>query len=169
MRYASRRGAGFAEGDMTPMIDMTFQLIAFFMVLVNFSEAEQSEAVKLPSSELAKPPEMPVEKPLTVQLGFIRTDTGEIIRPVAVFGTQEFGLAGGMEVLRQPLSEERQLLQLRGDDSARNATIIIRADREWKTGEVQELIKICQDIGFEKFVLRAKHQQSRTRGTDESP
>ena len=28
---------------MTPMIDMTFQLIAFFMFVVNFSEAEQDD------------------------------------------------------------------------------------------------------------------------------
>ncbi|MDP6717396.1 MAG: biopolymer transporter ExbD, partial [Pirellulaceae bacterium] len=29
------------EGDLTPMIDMTFQLIAFFMVLINFTQSEQ--------------------------------------------------------------------------------------------------------------------------------
>ena len=38
---------------MTPMIDMTFQLIAFFMVLINFTEADQNQAINLPSSELA--------------------------------------------------------------------------------------------------------------------
>ena len=32
------RGAEFVEIDYTPMIDMTFQLIAFFMILINFSE-----------------------------------------------------------------------------------------------------------------------------------
>ena len=41
------------EGDMTPMIDMVFQLIAFFMVVVNFSEVDQNELIRLPSSELA--------------------------------------------------------------------------------------------------------------------
>ena len=40
---------------MTPMIDMTFQLIAFFMVLVNFADADQNARIRLPSSELAKP------------------------------------------------------------------------------------------------------------------
>lgn len=37
-----------AEGDMTPMIDMTFQLIAFFMVLINFAEGDQDQRIKLP-------------------------------------------------------------------------------------------------------------------------
>ena len=34
------RGADMVELDYTPMIDMTFQLIAFFMILINFSDAE---------------------------------------------------------------------------------------------------------------------------------
>ena len=160
MRFTSKRGAGFAEGDMTPMIDMTFQLIAFFMVLINFSEAKQNEAVMLPASELAKPPEVPAETPITVQLGYKRDkDTHEIIKPIAVFGTEEVDIEGGLGTLQRLLTRERQLLEARGDDSARTATIIIRADRQWRTGEVQELIKICQGIGFEKFALRAKHQE----------
>ena len=44
---------------MTPMIDMTFNLIAFFMLLINFSQSEQNDRVILPVSELAKPAEVP--------------------------------------------------------------------------------------------------------------
>ena len=49
------------EGDLTPMIDMTFQLIAFFMVLINFTQSEQDQRIQLPESTLAKPPEAPLE------------------------------------------------------------------------------------------------------------
>ena len=42
--------------DLTPMIDMTFQLIAFFMILLNFSAVDRNEDIQLPLSELAKPP-----------------------------------------------------------------------------------------------------------------
>ena len=59
MRIRERKSAPAAEGDLTPMIDMTFQLIAFFMVLINFTEAEADQRVKLPESELAKPPDAP--------------------------------------------------------------------------------------------------------------
>ena len=68
MRIRKNRQSDINEGDMTPMIDMTFQLIAFFMVLINFSEVEQNQEVNLPSSELAKPPDIPYEEPLTVQM-----------------------------------------------------------------------------------------------------
>ena len=56
------------EGDLTPMIDMTFQLIAFFMVLINFTQSEQDQRIQLPESTLAKPPEAPLEFPITLHL-----------------------------------------------------------------------------------------------------
>ena len=52
-----RPSAGAPQGDLTPMIDMTFQLIAFFMVLINFTEADTNERIKLPTSEIVKPPD----------------------------------------------------------------------------------------------------------------
>ena len=45
-----KTSVNLVEGDLTPMIDMTFQLIAFFMVLINFTEADQDERIKLPDS-----------------------------------------------------------------------------------------------------------------------
>ena len=68
MRISSRGPHGIEEGDLTPMIDMTFQLIAFFMVLINFTQSEQNEKVKLPSSVLAKPAKAPLEFPITLHL-----------------------------------------------------------------------------------------------------
>jgi biopolymer transport protein ExbD len=57
MRFRQRRTTPVDQGDMTPMIDMVFQLIAFFMVLINFSEVDYNERIALPQSELAQPPE----------------------------------------------------------------------------------------------------------------
>lgn len=145
MRYNKKGGAGFAEGDMTPMIDMTFQLIAFFMVLINFTEADQNQRINLPTSQLAKPPDEPPETMITLQL----TKAGTVI-------------VGGDEVppegLERLLLRERQVLEAQGRPTS-NATIIIRADARAKTGRVQEVIKICQDLLFEKFALRAKQEQ----------
>ena len=62
MRVKSKK-IDLAEGDLTPMIDMTFQLIAFFMVLINFAQTESNDRVKLPSSQLVKPPEVPLGIP----------------------------------------------------------------------------------------------------------
>jgi biopolymer transport protein ExbD len=130
------------EGDLTPMIDMTFQLIAFFMVLINFSQNEQNENVQLPESELAKPPEGPLEYPVTLHL----MTSAEVI-----IGDQQVPLAA----LGPFLVREVNALRSQGKETE-EATIVVRADRYAQTGKVQELIQACRDHGFEKFALRAK-------------
>jgi biopolymer transport protein ExbD len=143
MRYGKKHSQ-VREGDMTPMIDMTFQLIAFFMVLVNFAAEDQNQLIRLPKSELAKPPDTPPESPITLQV----TRHGEVL-----IGGDQYPEPS---MIRPALLREKQLLQARPDASFQKATIIIRADRETKTGDVQQVIKVCQDTGFEKFALRAK-------------
>lgn len=134
--------SGIVEGDLTPMIDMTFQLIAFFMVLINFTQSEQNELIQLPDSQLAKPPESPLEFPITIHL----TKEGG-----AILGGEHVPIEG----LNPFLAREASVLRLQGKSQA-NATIIIRGHREAETGRVQDLIKRCQENGFEKFALRAK-------------
>ena len=124
------------------MIDMAFQLIAFFMVLINFSQADQNEKIQLPDSELAKPPEGQVEYPITIHL----TTDG-----TAFIGSNEVPIAA----LSLFLVKERQVAASQ-NLGADEATIIIRAHKDAKTGHVQELIQKCQEHDFEKFALRAK-------------
>ena len=141
MRLRKKTGAPLAEGDMTPMIDMTFQLIAFFMVLINFTEADQNERIHLPKSELAKPADVPFESPLTLQLTKQST---------VLFNGMELTIAE----LQPELRREKNILKRLGKDTAKS-TIIIRADAAAETGGVQERIKGCQETGFEKFAPRA--------------
>ncbi len=143
MRVTKKKeGLEMAEGDMTPMIDMTFQLIAFFMVLINFTEAEQDERVKLPSSVLAKPPENPLEHYITIQMQEDGT---------CIIDGNDVPLDGITNVLRSQADIMQRLGTSRGD-----VTIIVRAHGKAQTGKVQDLISKCQEVRFERFVLRAK-------------
>lgn len=146
MRFGRGRVIPDAGGDMTPMIDMTFQLIAFFMILINFSEGDQNQLIRLPASELAKPPDTAPAWPITLQM---------TARGTVFYGVDELTL----DALRSVLEVEKALITRRGGDF-RNTTIIIRADRYAKTGRVQELIKLCQSVGFERFTLRAKQEST---------
>lgn len=139
-----KQAAPAAEADLTPMIDMTFQLIAFFMVLINFSQSEQNDKVVLPISELAKPIDAPIEFPIIVHL------TSE---DAVVIG----GDTVSLEALRSRLDPEIALLKLDGK-SAADANIIIRSHQTSPGGRVQDLINRCQDLGFEKFALRVKEE-----------
>jgi biopolymer transport protein ExbD len=131
--------------DMTPMIDMTFQLITFFMFVMNFSEAEQDERIQLPLSQLAKPVEGAVETPITLQL----TNSGSIIYAGELVAVRDIGAY---------LEREKSVMLDAGKEPSA-ATVIVRADGRAKTGEVQDIIRICQEKGFERFALRAQYDE----------
>ena len=135
------------EADMTPMIDMTFQLIAFFMILINFSDNEQHRKVKLPRSEVVKPPEEPLELPLVIHVG----KDGKAICKGDEVDVDDIGT-----VLRK-------YKESMGQNVTRDAVIVIRGDEKAQAGAVQDLIKGCQDEGFNKFALRAEQQKPRRR------
>ena len=151
MRLQRKHDYAISEGDMTPMIDMTFQLIAFFMVLLNFSEIEQDQSITLPLSELAKPPDVAYEEPLTVQV----TKDDKIL-----FGGNEMGLAQ----FQNSMFREAQLLRAYQDKKISDATVVIRADKTVKTGFVQEIMDVCQQADFEKFAFRSRQSDVSTLG-----
>ncbi len=132
------------DSDMTPMIDMTFQLIAFFAVLINFADSEQNDRVTLPESELAKPIKAVLEFPIIVHL--TNTNTVEI-----------GGTVVNLDALRSHLAPELSLLTLEGKTAA-DANVILRGDQSIPGGRVQEVIRKFQEIGFQRFALRAKEK-----------
>jgi biopolymer transport protein ExbD len=140
MRISSKHEDN-AEADLTPMIDMTFLLIAFFVMLINFNDAEQNQKIHLPKSEVAKPPESPPDKLIVVHV----TSDG-----TAIFKGNEVDVPDMKSLLIR-------YKQVHGD--VLEVTVIIRGDQDSKTGKVQELIKVCQDEGFEKFALRARYEK----------
>ena len=139
-----RRTAAATDIDMTPMIDVTFQLITFFMFTLNFTEAEQDQRIQLPTSQVAKPVENSDIEPLTLQL----MEDGQVIyngEPVP------------LEALGYYLENEKSVM-IAASKSPSDATVVVRADGRARTGDVQLIIRDCQAKGFEKFVLRAEYK-----------
>ena len=141
--------------DMTPMIDMTFQLIAFFMFVLNFNNDLIDERVRLPVADQATPTEDAPISPVYINM----SADGSVYLP------------GGVEVdprsdagnLRRSLEQEARLARLNmkaaGKDVAQEGlwtTVIIRAHKDAPYGAVQNAIKVAREIGFQKFWLRAQ-------------
>ena len=135
-----------AEGDLTPMIDMTFQLIAFFMVLINFAQTESNDRVKLPSSQLVKPPEVALEFPIILHVA----QDGEII-----LGGDDYTA----ETLRIGLLRELAVIKAEGK-SVDDANVVIRAHKDTAAGDVQEVIRVAQEQKLINFALRVKEDRS---------
>jgi biopolymer transport protein ExbD len=98
-------------------------------------------------SQLAKPAEGPSVEPITLQL----MSDGRVIYAGEPVPLEEIG--GYLE------NEKRGMIASSKEPSS--ATVIVRADGRSKTGDVQELIKACQEKGFERFVLRAQYDESK--------
>jgi len=139
-----RKSAAATDIDMTPMIDVTFQLITFFMFTLNFTEAEQDQRIQLPTSQVAKPIENADIEPLTLQL----MDDGRVIyngEPVALLALGDY------------LENEKSVM-IAASKEPSAATVVIRADGRARTGDVQQIIRSCQEKGFDKFTLRAEYK-----------
>jgi len=129
------------EGDLTPMIDIVFQLIAFFMLIINFSEVEKSEEINLPLSALAKPPDEPAAAKITLNL----KEDGSLLYFDQVISS--------VDVIRPVLTREIRNAKIQGIPVS-EINVIIRADMDAKTGDVQKLMNKCKAETLENFSLR---------------
>lgn len=140
--------------DMTPMIDCTFQLITFFMLVINFENTEADERIKLPESALARPAVAKVEDEIVLQIALLGDRVARPEDVAVIYAGEELPLAD----MDQRMDRERRFYRLNHPDGPINTTIVIRADGGVPTGVVQELIRICQQKGYEKFMLKAKEK-----------
>ena len=120
------------------MIDMTFLLIAFFVMVINFDDSEQNQKIHLPKSEVAKPPEESDKKVLVIHM----TEEG-----TAIFQGFEVEVSGITAHLKRYKDIHKD---------ATDATVKIRGDENLKAGKFQELVETCQEEGFEIFALRVR-------------
>jgi biopolymer transport protein ExbD len=139
---------------MTPMIDIVFQLLTFFMVVINFENTKADERVKLPKDLLAKPPEVKPAEELVLNVGFDRDLSGRKLsdEPIVFYSGDKYTINNFGPMLEQ----EKRLAEAKGGKGAiDDTTVILRADSEVPTGKIQELIRKCQEIGYTQFSLKA--------------
>jgi biopolymer transport protein ExbD len=151
--------SGFTEPDMTPMIDIVFQLLTFFMIAINFENTKADERVKLPIDALAKPPESKLDNELVLNVGFNRQRDGTIVGAPVIFYNGDPVL---LDKILPKLQEEATIFKSKASNPEKaldEVAVNIRADAAVPTGMVQELIEKCQEAKFTKFSLKASQKQ----------
>ena len=136
------------EADLTPILDMVFQLITFFMLVMNFKAAALDLTLKLPVVGSAMPADTKGEEELLI---LNLSSTGDL----TVYGEKvelERYIAGEAEVSR--LTAKRKGLELK-DGGELPTTIVIRSDQSSRFKDLYKVIKACQDKGYRKFALKA--------------
>jgi biopolymer transport protein ExbD len=144
-----------AEPNLTPVLDMVFQLITFFMLVINFKSASMDLSLKLPVVGSAQPVDNKGQEDLLV---LNVNEAGKL----NVYGeAREIDAYIAEEARAAALTARRNDPKFKtGDDLPTN--VVIRADRTTPFTLLNRVIKTCQEKGFRKFSLKAMNRDEAT-------
>lgn len=147
MRTA-RRQYEKVEPNMTPILDMVFQLITFFMLVMNFKAASLETNLKLPVIGSAMPSERSeANEPLVLNVD----QEGRLL----VYGEEinlDHYIASETQLFLRSTAATDAELKL-GDELP--VTVVVRADRDIPFRLLNRVIQTCQAHGYRKFQYRA--------------
>src|SRR5262245_29175498 len=116
--------------NMTPMIDMVFQLLIFFLVATRFMKTERELDMMLPSASEARP------LTATPRELFVNIDQNG-----RFFIEGQFRLEEELEHVMKQAAANNPLTQ----------TVVIRADRQADWQSVATAINVCKKVGIANY------------------
>lgn len=122
-----KKGTALSSLSMTPLIDIVFLLLIFFLVTTRFSEEDHELEVMLPTASEAKPL---VVKPKEI---FINIDS----KGKYFVGSKQF-----------ELTDMEAMLAEADVNNPTGQTVIIRADKRVEWERVVAAINACQRAGI---------------------
>jgi biopolymer transport protein ExbD len=143
-----------AEPNLTPLLDVVFQLITFFMLVINFSNDNYDSRIKLPVAGSARPLDDP-SKAQEDRLVLNIDSQGQLL-----FNGKTFSGGQAVEQIKFEAQLARENVKtLRGKKVDPNeglpTRVVIRADRDTPFEKFFSLITACQTNGFRKFDFKA--------------
>ncbi len=143
-----------AEPNLTPMLDLVFQLITFFMLVINFKAASMDLTLKLPVVGSARP----VDTQGTEELLILNVDS---LGKLNVYGLPKDVDSYVKAEARSSRRSAKQENPKFKDTDDLPTTIVIRADKQTPFSLLNIIIKTCQDNGFRKFALKAMNKEEK--------
>ena len=146
-----------ADPNLTPMLDMVFQLVTFFVMVMTFKSAEIDLNLRLPVVGSARPVKTEGRTGLMVlnidSAGNLRTT--QPIRDLDTF----------VRIQSQAtlLANHMTPADLEGGGEL-PTIVVIRADRGTPFGKLNRVIKACQQNGFRKFAMKALEKEPAAAG-----
>ena len=134
MAVKIKKGNALAALNLTPLIDVIFQLLIFFIVATRFAQTDREMDVELPTASEAKP--------LIVQPQEIFVNVDQ--RGAIFVGGKELSIAQ---------------LEAHLDEAARNnpanQSVILRADKRCELNAIVQVIDVCNRVGISHSLTTA--------------
>lgn len=145
-------GGESVNPDMTPMLDMVFQLITFFMLVLNFKAASLDLELKLPVVGSARPVETGGASDLLI---LNINQKGEL----KIFGDIKEDIEGyiATEAEASRMAARRRHRDFKDTDDL-PTIVVVRADQATPFKLINRVIKACQDHGFRNFAMKAMNE-----------
>ncbi len=110
---------------MTPMIDMVFLLLVFFMTVSTLAQADHSLPVELPESSQSDVPD-----------------------DLSNRGTISLDAAGQIHLGTRPVSLETMQAEIKNSlESKPDLRLDVRADRQTPYSAIKRVLKACAEVG----------------------
>ncbi len=141
-----------SEPNLTPILDMVFQLITFFMLVLNFKANAMDKDMALPIVGSAKAPSE-------------KDGPGEEVMVININKKQQITMFNQViDNFKQRVANEANQSRIKyslGKDDKIPATVALRADAGTPYKIVNTVIVECQKQGFRKFSLKAMNKSDK--------
>lgn len=127
--------------DITPLIDIVFQLVIFFLAATYIVRSDATEQVKLPKATQAQdhPPASPRRWTITIT-------------------ADRVWLLGNQRTQRAAI-EQQLLAAVKTPEEAADLEVRLRADASVPYSEVEPLMITCAKLGIRKLGFAVLHEQ----------
>ena len=137
MAVKLKKGRALSTLSLTPLIDVVFLLLIFFLVATRFAEEDRELDVMLPSASEAKP--LTVQpKELTINID----QRGQYFVEHKILGPDEI----------------EQILKQRVTNNPTNQSVIIRSDKRVQLEHVVFVLNACNKVGIYDYSLTTEGQ-----------
>jgi biopolymer transport protein ExbD len=137
-----------ADPNLTPMLDLVFQLITFFMLVINFKGATMDLTLKLPILGSARPLDYKGRyEPLLLNIN----SEGKVEAFNEKVNIDDF--------IKREARIVKSQLKANGEEPTKDGElpvpVVIRADKKVPFSLLNHVIRACQDQGYRQFALNA--------------
>ncbi|HEY2411418.1 MAG TPA: biopolymer transporter ExbD [Pirellulaceae bacterium] len=157
MRKQRGRSGLSAEPNLTPILDMVFQLITFFMLVISFKTAAIDTSVRLPVVGSAQPKQGESERNFAV----LNIDANGNLRVFGEACDLEKFLSEEAVHLRKAAVTDGSVGREAGSlDADLALAAVIRADRATSFGEMNRILAACKAHGFRNVTFKVLEAES---------